>query len=149
MEKLNRSKGFTLIETLVTITIISLVVIFLCTYFVSKYQKSKIYSNANEVISDIGQIIGAEELYYSKHSSYGQMQDLLDSGILKSWPAPPKEIFDQSCVLTNGSQPKYEIKTISVDGKSNNSVYVVLSCIDPKIIEVVNMLTLGGTPNLK
>lgn len=149
MSKMNKLKGFTLIETLVTVTIMSLVVIFLCTYFISKYKESKIYSNANKVISDIGQIIGAQEVYYSKNSAYGEAQDLLTSGVLKSWPVPPENIFNQACVDANGSQPKYEIKSVSIGGQGKNNVYVVLSCIDESVVEIVNILSLGGTPNLK
>lgn len=144
-----RSEGFTLIEMLITIVVIALVVMLLSSYLISKYKESKINSDAAKIISDITQIIGAQEVYYAKKSSYGTKEDLLSTGILKSWPIPSMNTLDSECVANNGGESKYELKSLSIDGKDKNNLYVVLPCLSQDVAEVVNVLTSGGTPNLK
>jgi len=142
-------QGFTLIEMLITVIVIALIMVFFVTLMLSKYKESKLNSDAAKIISEISQIISSEEIYYMKNSVYGTKEELLNSGILKSWPIPPEGIFDSECIATSEPFSGYELKTVSIENVKKNNLYVVLPCLKKDVADVVNVLTLAGTPNLK
>jgi len=136
MNKAN--SGFTLIEMIVTIVLIGLCVSVLIWIGSSYYRSANLKSISNKIVSDMTEITNGEELYFTKFQRYASPVELMESGIIKSFPIPPDGAVDYECLIEDGIEKHYEVTAISFIVNGNNNLYVVLPCAKEEVAETVN-----------
>lgn len=130
--------GFTLVEMLVTIVLVALCVAVLVWISSSYYKESNLKSISNKIISDMTEITNGEEIYFTKFGRYANATELMESGVLKSFPLPPDNAMDQDCLNNEATTKHYDITAINSIVSNNNNLYVVLPCAKESVAEMIN-----------
>lgn len=140
---LRKSKaGFTLIETMITIVIIALVVVFVVAIANSMFKSSTEKAKVAQIVENIRVLEDAQSLFFAKHHAYGNKYELLSSGILKSWPVPDDSLKDGVCLENTGHSFEYQYWVANFSGDERLEIMTVLPCIKDEFAVEFNKLVL-------
>jgi type IV pilus assembly protein PilE len=121
--RLNATKGFTILELLVTIVIIGILV----SFAIPRYQAYIQRSNATEAIEALQLIMEAEERYYGDRSSY--TVDLTDLGFSSGTFETAQGLYDVTAGLCPPATPATQciLLTATPKGSQEGTTALTLS----------------------
>lgn len=145
MQKNKTKSGFTLVETIITVVIIGLVAALVIGLVYFNYKEHRNKAISIKIIENITKLNEAQSLYYSKFSKYATKDELLQSGILKSWPIAEKNIADEACLMKYGHSFDYQFWYVEAgqqnSGSENFEYAAVLPCVKEQYAITFNDLT--------
>lgn len=95
---------------------------------------------AEAVFSDLATISHAEKVYFSKYEKYATPKELVRSGVLPTFPTPPKGAIDSWCVESDGAGTVYEVSSLKNMVPGDTNLYVVLPCIKKDVGLKINAM---------
>jgi len=141
MKKIN--SGFTLIEVIIGVVVMSLAVALVIGIIYFNYGEHRKKAIAAKITEAITKLNDAQSLYHSQNEEYATKEDLLKSGILKSWPEIENEIADQECLIRNNYVFGYQYWFVesgldAVSGKLDYEYAAVLPCVKEEYAKFYN-----------
>jgi len=142
--KIKLDEGFTLIEMMVTVVIIGLAIAMVVAIMMTNFKGNSEKAMAVEISEDIRSLNDAQLLYYAKFNKWGTKEEIMTSGILKSWPTPDERVADQACLTEKGIGFEYQY-WYGEEGENDPDwvVTAVLPCVSEEFATIFNSLSAG------
>jgi len=134
---MNIKNGFTLIEMIVVTVVISIVVGVLVGYFFNLHREASFEARCNQVSETLLKLNEAQYIYYSKNGEYATREELLESGIVKAWPTPDKELENTTCTADTGHAFEYQF-WLDEEVPEKKELIAVLPCIKQEYVDYIN-----------
>lgn len=129
--KLKIKSGFTLIEILFTIILVGLVTGLIVWLFSMSHVGKTEDAKVAKVIDTYRQIDDAASYYMAKYSKIPTKEELLKTGILKSWPETGNElIFNESCLLKVANPKEYLLVFEDLVGGPEYDLLGFIPCVE-------------------
>lgn len=131
--------GFTLIETMIMVVVLGLVVSLAVGIVWTNFKGNSDKAIAIKIFDDIKSLNDAQLSYYSKHSKWGTKEEMLASGVIKSWPVANPQVADADCLAAKGQAFEYQY-WYGEEGEEDPNwvVTAVLPCVQEEFADFFN-----------